>query len=87
MVGAAAWNTRRVCDLASSARRRDKGGSRCCLRFREGVRRRWSQALMVPREGMRGNGDKVQRGKLWFNIRSVIAHGSGAALGQDPERW
>lgn len=49
--------------------------------------RGWSQALVMPRDGMRGNGDEVQQGKLWLNVRSVLAHGSGAALEQYPERW
>ena len=63
---------RRVCELASSAGRRDKGGSRCCLQLRGGVRRRWSQAVVMPRDGIRGNGGKVQQGRFWLNVRREV---------------
>lgn len=87
MVGAGAWDTRRVCELASSAGRREKGGSHWCLQLHKGVQRRRSQALVMSRDGMRGNRGRVEQGKFWLNVRSVLARRSGAALEQDPERW
>lgn len=62
-------------------------GTHWCLQLHKGVQRRWSQALVMSRDGMRGNRDRVEQGKFWLNVRSVLAHRSGAALKQDPERW
>lgn len=41
---------------------------------------------MMPGGRMRGDGNKVQQGKLWWNVKRRLAHGSCAALEQAPKR-